>query len=121
MAEELQDAAYRLPRVMLWATIINGGMMFVVAVTLTYCIGDLESGKCKAFMLLGNNYRRTLADGSAISTINTNRLPIHPDFLQRHRVSRRDQHYDCSHSDLRVLWQRHCDGRLLSTALRFCS
>ena len=54
MAEELQDAAYRLPRVMLWATIINGGMMFVMAVTVTYCIGDLESGKCKAFMLLGN-------------------------------------------------------------------
>ncbi|GAB7322317.1 hypothetical protein MBLNU13_g03293t1 [Cladosporium sp. NU13] len=43
MAEELQDASYRLPRVMLWATIINGGMMFVMAVTVTYCIGDLES------------------------------------------------------------------------------
>lgn len=47
MAEELQDASYRLPRVMLWATIINGGMMFVMAVTVTYCIGDLESGKQK--------------------------------------------------------------------------
>lgn len=50
MAEELQDASYRLPRIMLWATIINGGMMFVMAVTVTYCIGDLESGKQKAFV-----------------------------------------------------------------------
>jgi choline transport protein len=44
MAEELQDASYTLPRVMLWATIINGGMMFIMAVTVVYCIGDLDSG-----------------------------------------------------------------------------
>jgi choline transport protein len=47
MAEELQDASYTLPRVMLWATIINGGMMFIMAVTVVYCIGDLDSGKSK--------------------------------------------------------------------------
>jgi amino acid transporter len=45
MAEELQDASYTLPRVMLWATIINGGMMFIMAVTVVYCIGDLDAGK----------------------------------------------------------------------------
>jgi len=45
MAEELQDASYKLPRVMLWATIINGGMMFIMAITVTYCIGDLDAGK----------------------------------------------------------------------------
>ena len=53
MAEELQDASYRLPRVMLWATIINGGMMFVMAVTVTYCIGDLESGKLNSIHATG--------------------------------------------------------------------
>jgi amino acid transporter len=60
MAEELQDASYKLPRVMLWATIINGGMMFVMAVTVTYCIGDLESGKNKviqeAVLSTGNSW-----------------------------------------------------------------
>jgi amino acid transporter len=45
MAEELRDASYTLPRVMLWATIINGAMMFIMAVTVTYCIGDLDAGK----------------------------------------------------------------------------
>jgi hypothetical protein len=48
MAEELQDASYTLPRVMLWATIINGGMMFIMAVTVVYCIGDLDAGKSKS-------------------------------------------------------------------------
>ena len=37
--------------------------MFVMAVTVTYCIGDLESGKCRAFILLGNGDRCILADG----------------------------------------------------------
>lgn len=45
MAEELHDASYTLPRVMLWATVINGGMMFIMAVTVTYCIGDLDAGQ----------------------------------------------------------------------------
>lgn len=36
--------------------------MFVMAVTVTYCIGDLESGKCKAFMLLNNHDRGALTD-----------------------------------------------------------
>ena len=49
---------------MLWATIINGGMMFVMAVTVAYCFGDLESGKQKP--LAGSNYRFTLADGPSV-------------------------------------------------------
>lgn len=59
MAEELQDASYRLPRVMLWATIINGGMMFVMAVAVTYCIGDLESGKQETFIVSNNKHTPT--------------------------------------------------------------
>jgi choline transport protein len=52
MAEELQDASYTLPRVMLWATIINGGMMFIMAVTVVYCIGDLDSGRSKSASII---------------------------------------------------------------------
>lgn len=44
MAEELQDAAYSLPRIMVLATFINGGMMFIMCITICYCIGDLTSG-----------------------------------------------------------------------------
>lgn len=40
MAEELQDAAYTLPRVIVWATFINGGMMFIMCITFCYCVGD---------------------------------------------------------------------------------
>jgi amino acid transporter len=49
---------------MLWATIINGGMMFVMAVTVTYCIGDLESGKQKP--IVGSIDGRTPADGPLV-------------------------------------------------------
>lgn len=44
MAEELQDAAYTLPRTMVWATIINGGLMFIMAITICYVIGDVGEG-----------------------------------------------------------------------------
>lgn len=39
---ELQDASYTLPRTMVLATTINGGLMFVMGITLCYTIGDLE-------------------------------------------------------------------------------
>lgn len=45
MAEEVQDAAYTLPRTMVLATVVNGGLMFVTCITICYCIGDLDSGK----------------------------------------------------------------------------
>ncbi|KAI5362562.1 Putative amino acid/polyamine transporter I [Septoria linicola] len=41
MSEELKDAAYTLPRSMMWATFINGVMGWVTAITTAYCIGDL--------------------------------------------------------------------------------
>ena len=43
MAEELQDAAWSLPRTIVWAVVANGAMMFILAITLCYCIGDLDS------------------------------------------------------------------------------
>lgn len=51
MAEELQDAAYTIPRTLVWATFINGGMMFVMCITICYCIGDLKSGMRRATSL----------------------------------------------------------------------
>ncbi|KAK3632377.1 hypothetical protein LTR56_016391 [Elasticomyces elasticus] len=44
MAEELVNASFTLPRILLWATVVNGAMAFVMLVTFCYCIGDLESG-----------------------------------------------------------------------------
>lgn len=44
MSEELKDAAYTLPRSMMWATTINGAMGWVTAITVAYCVGDLEEG-----------------------------------------------------------------------------
>ncbi|KAK4901620.1 hypothetical protein LTR27_001392 [Elasticomyces elasticus] len=43
MAEELVNASFTLPRILLWATVVNGAMAFVMLVTFCYCIGDLES------------------------------------------------------------------------------
>lgn len=45
MAEELQNASYTLPRTMVLATTINGGLMFIMAITLCYTMGNLEEGK----------------------------------------------------------------------------
>lgn len=44
MSEELKDAAYTLPRSMMWATTINGAMGWMTAITVAYCVGDLEKG-----------------------------------------------------------------------------
>lgn len=43
MAEELQDAAYSLPRVMTLATFANGLMAFVMLIAIYYCIGDIDA------------------------------------------------------------------------------
>ena len=45
MAEELQDAAYTLPRILTVATAINGALMFIMCITICYTIGDLTEGK----------------------------------------------------------------------------
>ncbi|CAK1364386.1 unnamed protein product [Cercospora beticola] len=43
MSEELKDAAYTLPRSMMWATTINGVMGLITAITTAYCLGDVAS------------------------------------------------------------------------------
>lgn len=44
MSEELKDAAYTLPRSMMWALFFNGAAGWVTAITAAYCIGDLTKG-----------------------------------------------------------------------------
>ncbi|OQO00905.1 hypothetical protein B0A48_13594 [Cryoendolithus antarcticus] len=43
MAEELQDAAYVLPRIMVIGVVFNGLLMFITCIMICYCIGDLET------------------------------------------------------------------------------
>jgi choline transport protein len=45
MAEELQDAAYILPRVIVTATVINGALMWIMAITICYTIGNVSEGQ----------------------------------------------------------------------------
>lgn len=43
MAEELQDASKTLPRSMIIGTVVNGGLGWVMVITLCFCLGDLDS------------------------------------------------------------------------------
>lgn len=89
MAEELRDASYTLPWVMIWATVVNGGMMFAMAVTIAYCIGDLDAGEKQSSGFLEGEDQDTFAD-HARSLADTDRISIHPDLLQRHWLTSRN-------------------------------
>ena len=52
MAEELRDASYSLPRSMVWATAVNGLLMFITTIMICYCIGDLEQSNDYAIVPL---------------------------------------------------------------------
>lgn len=84
MSEELKDAAYTLPRSMMWATTINGVMGFVTAITVAYCIGDLETGITSST----GRFPVPVAYGPFSSTPNGNRIPVYTDVLQLYPVSR---------------------------------
>ncbi|EXJ63331.1 uncharacterized protein A1O5_11652 [Cladophialophora psammophila CBS 110553] len=43
MAEELRNASKTLPRVMLWTSIVNGALGFIMLITFCYTLGDLNS------------------------------------------------------------------------------
>lgn len=43
MSEELRDASKTLPQCMIWTTVVNGGLAFVIAITFCFCLGDLDS------------------------------------------------------------------------------
>ncbi|KAF2014149.1 amino acid transporter [Aaosphaeria arxii CBS 175.79] len=43
MSEELRDAAYTLPRAMIWTAITNSVLGFLMLVTFCFCLGDVQS------------------------------------------------------------------------------
>jgi choline transport protein len=43
IAEEIKDASVTLPRAMMWSILPNAGMGILMAVTLMFTMGDLES------------------------------------------------------------------------------
>jgi choline transport protein len=43
MSEELKNASKTLPRAMIWTSIVNGAMGFVMLITILYTMGDFES------------------------------------------------------------------------------
>jgi choline transport protein len=42
MAEELQDAARAVPRSMVWTTVFNGVLGWIMIITLCFCLGSLD-------------------------------------------------------------------------------
>lgn len=42
MSEELRDAGKTLPQCMIWTTVVNGALAWIMAITFCFCVGDLE-------------------------------------------------------------------------------
>lgn len=43
MSEELRDASKTLPQCMIWTTVVNGALAWIIAITFCFCLGDLDS------------------------------------------------------------------------------
>jgi choline transport protein len=43
MSEELRDASHTLPRAMIWTAAVNSTLGFLMLVTFSFCLGDVES------------------------------------------------------------------------------
>ncbi|KAH9903775.1 amino acid/polyamine transporter I [Xylariomycetidae sp. FL2044] len=43
MSEELRDASATLPKSMIWTTVFNGGLGWVMIITYCFCLGDLQA------------------------------------------------------------------------------
>lgn len=43
MSEETNDASRTIPRVVVWAVAANAAMLWIVGITLIFCLGDLDS------------------------------------------------------------------------------
>ncbi|KAI4191057.1 MAG: hypothetical protein L6R41_000372 [Letrouitia leprolyta] len=42
MSEEVEDASRTLPRSIMWSVYLNGAMGLIMAITMCYCLGDLQ-------------------------------------------------------------------------------
>lgn len=43
MSEEIHDASITLPRAIIWSIIVNGSLSFIMAITLIFTLGDVDS------------------------------------------------------------------------------
>lgn len=43
MSEELRDAGKTLPRTMIWSTVFNGALGWVMIITFCFCLGDVDN------------------------------------------------------------------------------
>ena len=73
MAEEIQDASSVLPRAIIWSAIVNEVGAFVMAVTLIFTLGDVESvlntETRQPFIQLFYNATRSTAGTTAMTAI----------------------------------------------------
>ena len=72
MAEELQDAAYTLPRILVASTVINGALMFIMCITFCYVLTDpkvLSTPTGYAFIQIFYNSTGSLAAASVMTAI----------------------------------------------------
>ncbi|KAK7737482.1 hypothetical protein SLS53_006555 [Cytospora paraplurivora] len=71
MSEELRDASRHLPRSMVWTTICNGAMGWIMIITICFCVGDLDkvnsSATGYAFIQVFYNSTGSVASATAMS------------------------------------------------------
>ncbi|KAJ4403480.1 hypothetical protein N0V91_006532 [Didymella pomorum] len=73
MSEELRDASKTLPRSMLWTTLVNGSMGFVILITFCSVLGSIEDALAsptkQAYMYVFYNSTQSVAGASAMSAL----------------------------------------------------
>ncbi|KAG6365774.1 hypothetical protein INS49_007385 [Diaporthe citri] len=75
MSEELRDAGKTLPKCMIWTTVVNGGLAWVMIITFCFCVGDreevLNSPTGYPFMQVFYNAVRSTRGATAMSVFIT--------------------------------------------------
>lgn len=73
MSEELRDAPKTLPRSMLWTTLVNGSMGFVMLITFCSVLGSIDDALAsptkQAYMYVFYNSTQSVAGASAMSAL----------------------------------------------------
>ncbi|KAJ4986412.1 amino acid transporter [Stagonosporopsis vannaccii] len=73
MSEELQDASKTLPRSMLWTTLVNGSMGFVMLITFCSVLGSIDDALAsptkQAYLYVFYNSTQTVAGATAMGVL----------------------------------------------------
>lgn len=116
MAEELEDAAYTLPRTMMYSTLANGAMGLIMIVSYCYCIGDFLKGSIPTVPIADKHDAKDRG-----SILNSNKVRIHPSFLQLNWLVRGRQRYGlCRHHRHHLLLDDD-DGNDFTSTVRVCT